>query len=247
MEVLFTENTWNPWHGCSKFSEGCKNCYVYRTDSKYEKDSTQVTKNKSFYMPVETYKNGEYKVKAHGDGILYTCFTSDFFLDKADCWRGECWEMMKKRPDLEFLFITKRIERFYDCIPEDWGEGYDNVHICCTCENQRVADIRLPIFKAVPIKKKSIIISPMLEKMNISKYLDNTILQVTVGGESGINTRLCRYEWVLDIMNQCKEAKVNFHFQQTGARFEKDGKIYNIPRKIQHSQAGKAGINLKFY
>ena len=31
--------TWNPWHGCKKISAGCLNCYVYRTDSKYEKDS----------------------------------------------------------------------------------------------------------------------------------------------------------------------------------------------------------------
>lgn len=194
---------------------------------------------------METYKNGEWKFKPE-DGILYTCFTSDFFLEEADCWRDECWEIMKQRPDLEFLFITKRIHRFYQCIPEDWGEGYENVHICCTCENQAMADFRLPIFTNAPIKKKSIIISPMLEKIDISKYLQHDICQVTVGGESGENARLCRYEWVLDVMEQCKNAKVNFHFQQTGANFEKDGKIYTIPRKLQHQQARKANIELKF-
>nr|WP_278849220.1 DUF5131 family protein [Megamonas funiformis] len=23
---------WNPWHGCLKYSEGCKNCYMYYLD-----------------------------------------------------------------------------------------------------------------------------------------------------------------------------------------------------------------------
>lgn len=24
---------WNPWHGCRKCSEGCRNCYMYYLDS----------------------------------------------------------------------------------------------------------------------------------------------------------------------------------------------------------------------
>ena len=26
---------WNPWHGCTKISPGCKYCYVYRQDEMY--------------------------------------------------------------------------------------------------------------------------------------------------------------------------------------------------------------------
>ncbi|MBP5474378.1 MAG: DUF5131 family protein, partial [Bacteroidales bacterium] len=26
---------WNPWHGCTKISQGCKYCYVYRQDEMY--------------------------------------------------------------------------------------------------------------------------------------------------------------------------------------------------------------------
>ena len=151
---LFMNVTWNPWHGCHKISPGCKNCYVYRQDARYERDSSRVTKNKTFYLPIEKNKNGEYKLKREGDGIVYLCFSSDFFLEDADSWRNECWKMIKQRSELEFLFITKRIHRFYDCIPHDWGAGYDNVHICCTCEDQDRADYRLPIFLDAPIKKK---------------------------------------------------------------------------------------------
>ncbi|WP_434283332.1 hypothetical protein [Clostridium botulinum] len=33
--------------------------------------------------------------------------------------------MIKERSDLKFLFLTKRIDRFRYCIPEDWNDGYD--------------------------------------------------------------------------------------------------------------------------
>ena len=50
-------DTWNPWHGCRKISDGCKNCYVYRRDAQYDIDSTAVVKNKTFYAPAERYKS----------------------------------------------------------------------------------------------------------------------------------------------------------------------------------------------
>ena len=39
------------------------------------------------------------------------------------------------------------------------------------------------------------------------------------------------------------EAGVRFTFHQTGARLRKDGRIYRIPRYLQHEQARKAGID----
>lgn len=240
------DSIWNPWHGCHKISSGCMNCYVYRTDSKYDKDSSKVCKNKTFDLPLKKKRNGEYALMPDSSGIIYTCFTSDFFLEDADEWRDECWKMIKMRSDAEFLIITKRIHRFYDCIPDDWGSGYDNVHICCTCENQDRADFRLPIFRDLPIKKKSVICEPLLEQIDLSPYLSKDITQVVAGGESGINARICRYEWILKLRQQCLENHVDFYFKQTGAKFVKDGKLYLLPRKLHHSQAKSAGINLHF-
>ena len=31
---------WNPWHGCKKVSPGCKNCFVYKMDKRYGRDTT---------------------------------------------------------------------------------------------------------------------------------------------------------------------------------------------------------------
>lgn len=236
--------TWNLWHGCRKISAGCANCYVYRTDARFERDASAVKKTSAFRLPIAKNRAGEYKIPS--GTLVYTCFTSDLFLDAADEWREEAWEMMRTRSDLEFFIITKRIDRFSECIPDDWGEGYENVTICSTCENQETADYRLPIYLSLPIKHKQIVCSPLLGEMDITPYLDGQIEQVTVGGESGPKARLCRYEWVLSLREQCKKRRVSFWFQQTGANFEKDGRVYFIRRKFQHSQAAKAGINLQF-
>ncbi|MDD4832857.1 MAG: DUF5131 family protein, partial [Clostridia bacterium] len=135
---------WNPWHGCHKYSEGCKNCYVFRGDAKYDRDTENVVKTQSFNMPISKNRKGEYKINS-GE-LVWLCFSSDFFLSDADVWRADAWKMIKERSDCVFLFITKRILRFYDCIPPDWGEGYDNVTIVTTVENQKRADERLPFF-----------------------------------------------------------------------------------------------------
>ena len=141
---------WNLWHGCHKWSEGCRHCYVYRTDGKYGKDSSVVTKTEKFGLPLQKKKNGEYKIPS--GNLVYTCFTSDFLIEDVDEWRAEAWEMMRIRQDLHFMFITKRTERLQQCLPPDWGDGYDHVTICCTMENQDRIDYRLPIYKAAPIK-----------------------------------------------------------------------------------------------
>ena len=237
--------TWNPWHGCKKISPGCANCYVYRRDAEFGKDSSIVTRTSSFDMPVKCNRKGEYKLQPDGESV-YTCMTSDFFLDEADAWRAEAWDIIRRRGDLHFVIITKRIQRFEVELPRDWGSGYENVTICCTCENQSRADYRLPVFLELPIKHRTVIHEPMLEQIDIRKYLATGKIEgVTCGGESGPDARVCDFSWILDSMEQCVEYDVPFWFKQTGAMFKKGNKVYLIDRKAQMSQAQKAGVNYK--
>ncbi|MDO5571688.1 MAG: DUF5131 family protein [Bacteroidales bacterium] len=244
-----TQNTvyfnWNPWHGCTKISLGCKYCYVYRQDEMYgsEISSSEVRQTKDFNLPLKRKRDKSYKLTS--GAIVFTCFTSDFLVEEADKWRDEAWRMIKERDDLMFFFFTKRIDRLLSLLPDDWGEGYDNVIVGCTVENQERADFRLPIFKSLPIKHKAIIVAPMLEKMNIREWLGNDIVEVSVSGESGDKARICDYEWILDIRNQCIERDVPFSFHQTGARLLKDGKLFYIKRQFQISQARKADIDYR--
>jgi protein gp37 len=175
--------------------------------------------------------------------MVYTCFTSDFLLEDADAWRADAWRMIRSRPDLSFFFVTKRIGRFEACLPEDWGDGYSNVSVCCTAENQGRADERLPVFIRAPIKHKSIICEPLLGPVNLLPYLGAWTEEVITGGESGSEARVCDYDWVLDLRRQCVLAGVPFHFKQTGANFRKDGKRYRIERRYQQEQARRAAID----
>ncbi len=234
---------WNPWHGCHKISPGCQNCYVYRRDESIGKDASIVAKTGDYELPRKRNRQKEYKLQPQG-GTVFTCMTSDFFLEEADAWRAECWQMMRERSDLEFAIITKRISRFQACIPEDWDEGYPNVTIYCTVENQRMADERLPVFLSLPIRNRAVCYEPMLEPINMEPYLSTgRIDYVLCGGESGERARPCHYEWLLAIREQCMKYHVPFHFKQTGAVFIMNGRTYYIQRKLQQSQAAKAGID----
>lgn len=232
---------WNPWRGCRKCSDGCLHCYIHKGDAKRKMDTNLVVQTKDFYKPIEKLKNGSYKMKA---GMVFLCFSSDFLIEDADEWRRECWAMMKERQDCTFLFLTKRIERFMECIPDDWGNGYQNVVVCCTVENQKNADRKLAVFQSLPIRHKCITAQPLLEAIDLEGYLEDIEL-VVVGGESDHYARPLDYDWVLDIREQCIRKRVDFEFRQCGTHFIKDGRRYKLKTKDLCSQARKADINYK--
>lgn len=231
---------WNPWRGCHKYSEGCRFCYIHKGDGRRGIDTNVILKTAHFYAPTAKTKKDEYKIKP--GQTVYVCFSSDFLIEEADPWRNECWKMMKERTDLHFLFLTKRIERFESCMPSDWGDGYENVTVGCTVENQGRADFRLSVFQGLPIRHKNIICQPLIEKVNIEKYLDNVEL-VVAGGESDRFARPLNYDWVLNLREQCVRRQVHFEFRQCGTHFIKDGKEYTLNVRDLCSQARKAGIN----
>ena len=233
--------TWNPWRGCKKCSIGCLHCYIHKGDAKRKINTNEIVKTKDFNKPIAKLKNGTYRMKS---GLIYTCFSTDFLIEEADIWRNDVWKMIKERNDSMFLFLTKRIERFTQCIPSDWGDEYDNVIVCCTVENQENVDKKLSIFQTLPIKHKQIVAQPLIEKIDIEKYLDD-IEQVTVGGESDVNARIIEYDWVLSIREQCIRKNINFIFRQCGTHFIKDGKLYNLKTRYLCSQAKQANINYK--
>ncbi len=238
--------SWNPWHGCTKISPGCRYCYVYRQDEMYgtETASSEARRNRDYDLPLRRKRDGSWKIPP--GAFVFTCFTSDFLLSDADAWRAGAWEMIRRRSDCRFFFFTKRIDRFAAAVPYDWGDGWENVIVGCTVENRAMAEYRLPIFRDLPIRHKAIIAAPLLERLDLSPWLDDdAIEEVSVGGESGLHARPCDYDWVLDIRRQCVECGVPFRFHQTGARLLKEGRLYRIPRSCQISQARRAAIDYR--
>ncbi len=228
---------WEPWTGCYPASIGCDNCYFYGPNAKRHGQNT-ITKTDRFDWPIRKKKNGEYNIK--GDKILATCFATDFFLPEADEWRKQAWAMIRERQDIAFLLLTKRIDRFMVSLPSDWGDGYENINIGCTIENQEMADYRLPLFLSYPIKRRFIGVSPMLESIDLSPYLHG-VQHVTVSGENGSDGRVCDYAWVADLRSQCEQANVTFWFKSTGTLFRRDG----VTTKINPFQQGNVAKELE--
>ena len=129
-----------------------------------------------------------------------------------------------------------------DCIPADWGDGYDNITIGCTVENQARADERLKIFRDLPIKHKNIIIQPMLEDINISAYLSTDIELVVVGGVKVTATlRPIDYAWVLHVREQCLEPRAYTSSSRQVRHALHQGWQAIYPPRVSADQAGQSG------
>lgn len=237
-------NIWNPWHGCVKCSEGCENCYMYYLDRMRGMDGSQIYRTKAaFDYPVQKNKYGNYRIPS--GSAIHVCLTSDFFLREADGWRGEAWDMMRERRDVKFFLITKRPERVADCLPSDWENGWENIALSVTCENQRRADERLPILLSLPFRHKRVMCAPLLGQVSVEKYLrSGQIEQVMCGGENYDGARPCDFEWVKILRRECEACDVTFCFFETGTVFVKDGKRYHLPDKgVQSRMAHKSGMS----
>ena len=237
-------SNWNPWHGCIKCSEGCLNCYVYYLDRIRDKSGADIYKSRTgFDYPLSKDRKNRYRIQS-GE-MISVCMTSDFFLKEADEWRAEAWDIMRIRSDVIFLLLTKRPERILECLPPDWGTGWDNIFLNVSCENQNRADERIPLLLDLPFRHKGLYCAPLLGPISIGRYLDSgKIEQVACGGENYGGSRPCDFNWVKALREECVSRNITFCFMETGTLFIKDGKEYRISSKqLQNQQAFKAGMN----
>ena len=234
---------WNPWHGCKKCSEGCENCYMYYLDRMRGSDASEIYRTQSFSYPLQKRRDGGYKVKS-GE-LIRVCMSSDFFLEEADAWRDDAWEIMRLRSDVKFFLLTKRPRRVKDCLPDWWGDGLENVIFNVTCENQRRADERIPLLLSLPFRHKGVMCAPFIGPVSIRKYLpEGKIEQVICGGENYGGARPCDFAWVKALSDECAAFGIPFCFIETGTVFIKDGKRYRIPgKRTQSEQAFRSGLS----
>ncbi|HEV8513975.1 MAG TPA: DUF5131 family protein [Cyclobacteriaceae bacterium] len=223
-KIQWTDDTWNPWHGCKKVSAGCKFCYLFREKERYKQDPKIVLRSKTkFYAPLG-WKEPR---------LVFTCSWSDWFIDAADEWRNEAWAIIKRTPHITYQILTKRPERIKDHLPADWGEeGYSNVWIGVTIENQKAVVSRMKYFKDFPARVKFISVEPLLE--NVCLFLNGAykglVDWVIVGGESGNETgkyryRKCTTSWIEDVVKQTVTAGIPVFVKQLGTFMSKKMKL----------------------
>lgn len=213
--IDWTDHTWNPWQGCRKVSPGCANCYMYRDKKRYGQEPATVIRSKppTFNSPLKWKEPAK----------VFVCSWSDFFIEDADQWRDDAWDIIRQTPHLTYQLLTKRAENIKDRLPHDWP--FENVWLGVTVESQEQIGRLAPLLFDFPAAKRFVSVEPMIGPVDLGhalckswsdggltmgQYLD----WVIVGGETGPNTRQMEPEWAASIMKDCKDTNTPFFMKQ---------------------------------
>ena len=145
---------------------------------------------------------------------VFTCSMSDFFHPGADKWRSEAWDVIANCPSLDWLILTKRVERVIECLPSDWGNGYSNVWLGVTAGCSKSLT-RVEQLLNVPAAIRFVSAEPLLEQVDFSPYLWGLDWMIT-GCERAKkgSRRTMELQWVREIDSQCRSAGVAHFFKQ---------------------------------
>lgn len=215
--IEWTDATWNPWYGCTKVSEGCKNCYAERDMKRFGKEFSVITESKTTFRDPLKWKEPR---------MIFVCSWGDFFhQDVPYVWRQDAWSIMGCAKQHTFLILTKRPENISSMMPEGWFIGgwrnMPNVWIGVSVEKQDYIH-RISQLYDIPASKKFVSAEPLLGPLDFSEHM-GFIDWVITGGESGPNYRLCDIHWIRSIRYQCIEAGVAFFHKQNGGNRKING------------------------
>lgn len=208
--IEWTEATWNPVTGCSKVSQGCKNCYAERMAKRL------------VAMGNPRYVNG-FNVTLHDDLVtlpykwakprkVFVNSMSDLFHEDVPLeFIQKVFDTMNDTPQHTYQILTKRAQRLSELAPHlIWGP---NIWMGVSVENESVLD-RIDYLRTVPAAVRFLSCEPLLGPLSKMDITD--IHWVIVGGESGPRSRPILEEWVWDIKLNCEKNNVAFFFKQWG-------------------------------
>lgn len=218
--IAWTDHTWNLAWGCWKISPGCANCYADKLSDRYGfdvwgKDATRRTfGQKHWAEPLKWNRQAEAEGRRHR---VFCSSMTDWALDDPtiDGERAKLWSLVRQTPWLDWQLLTKRSGRIAGCLPNDWDDGYDNVWLGVSVENQKHGLPRVDDLRSIPAVVRFLSVEPLLEDLGAINL--SGIDWVIVGGESGPGFRPMNHAWVRSIRSQCDEHGVAFFFKQSAA------------------------------
>lgn len=221
-KISWCDHTWNIAVGCTKVDEDCKYCYMYRDSM----DSTRY--NPLVVRKTKTVFNTPLKIKEPSK--IFTSSLTDVFHEAIDPFRDEMWDIIRRCPQHTFQILTKRPERIMQCLPPDWGDGWDNVWLGASCGSgksiQRVFDVL-----AVPAKIRFVSFEPMWDRIDMNLDISDLckLNWAIIGGESGNDTgkyryRPCKVEWIEELIKDLTPTTAIF-VKQLGTHLAKELKL----------------------
>ncbi|HSW02754.1 MAG TPA: phage Gp37/Gp68 family protein [Sedimentisphaerales bacterium] len=242
-KIEWTECTWNPVTGCTKISEGCRNCYAERMARRLQAMG-QANYRDGFKLTLHPHML-EMPLHWRQPRMIFVNSMSDLFHEDVPlAFIQKVFGVMQRAPQHHFQVLTKRSERLVRLSPKlPWP---DNVWMGVTVENSNYTS-RIRHLRQTSANVKFISIEPLLGPIPDIDLdgIDWTI----VGGESGPGARPMRQEWAAGIRDQCLAAGVSFFFKQWGGINKKmTGRILDNrtwderPRSLTRREANHAGI-----
>jgi protein gp37 len=212
--------SYNPWIGCEKVSSGCLNCYAERQNRTWgwvdkwggERKKTSTNNSKKVLgWHVNVFRTGIRRK-------VFVASLADVFDDKVPReWRDELWELIDNTPNLDWLILTKRPQNIMGMLPDNWGEGWKNVWLGVTIEDEANLSRGL-ILKDIPAKLRFISYEPALEMVDFTEVLaGGKIKWLISGGESGSGSRPAKAAWFESAREQSRDIAY-FHKQNGGEK-----------------------------
>lgn len=216
-KIEWATTVWNPVTGCTKISEGCKNCYAEGIAKRFwgERKFTDVQCYPERLSQPEKWKKGQRIFVNSMSDLFHPDVPYDFIVD--------VFAVMNANRQHTFIVLTKRPDRYYQFM-SGAVKPIPNVWIGVSVENQKAADERIPILLQAQAAVRFVSCEPLLGNVNLKGFYkngmwvdgQNRIDWVIVGGESGTRARPMHPNWVRSIRDQCQEANVPFFFKQWG-------------------------------
>jgi protein gp37 len=209
-KISWAHATWNPWRGCHYVSDECAGCYAKAIVTSKGRKFNILSLTQTWKMP---YILDAAAKSQNRQAICFVCSLSDFFHKDADNWRADAWRIIRECSYVNFMLLTKRPERIIDCLPDDWGPGYQNAWLGTTC-GVRSSYQRVDTLRSIPCALRFLSVEPLLESV---AELDLTgIGWVAVGGMSGPlhTTRKMDLKWAAEVHELCGAQRIPFLFKQ---------------------------------
>ncbi|HMV87213.1 MAG TPA: phage Gp37/Gp68 family protein [Blastocatellia bacterium] len=226
-KIEWTHHTFNPWRGCTKVSDGCKNCYAETMSKRnpavlgiWGDNGTRVVAAESYWrQPLKWNREAE---TAGERRRVFCASLADVLEDRPELIapRRRLFGVINETFNLDWLLLTKRPENAQHLFDDVWRHfGWDddlsvmNVWLGTTVENRKAKE-RIDTLRQIPAAVRFLSCEPLLEDLG---EVDLTgIHWVICGGESGTNARAMRPDWARDLRDQCAAAHVPFFFKQWG-------------------------------
>lgn len=215
--IEWTHHTLNPWIGCTKVSAACDFCYAEVWDQRFQGERWGPHAARTKTKALGKVSTWNHKAKVAGERQRVFCSSlADIFDNHKSIqpeWREGLWEVIRKSPNLDFLMLTKRPQNIERYLPEDWGDGYDNVWLGISTENREEMLRRGTVLAGVPGKLKFWSAEPLLG--DLGEISDEIMPDwIIAGGENGPDFRPSDPDWFRSIRDQCESKGVPFLFKQ---------------------------------